>query len=167
MEWRPVRGFEGVYEVSEAGNIRRLVKGGKARVGVFLTPSVTERGYLYHRLSFAGRTKKLKVHRLVLEAFVGPGNGLWGLHADDDPTNNHISNLRWGTPVENSEDRRRNRPIWNNGRQARTACPKGHAYTAENTIMQTRRDRRGPSRKCRECVRRAGVDAYRRRISEA
>lgn len=48
------------------------------------------------------------VHRLVLEAFVGPcPPGMECRHLDGDPTNNHISNLAWGTPKENAEDRER------------------------------------------------------------
>lgn len=48
------------------------------------------------------RRKKMYVHRLVLEAFTGPcPKGMECLHADDDPTNNHLTNLRWGTHSDN------------------------------------------------------------------
>jgi len=53
--------------------------------------------------------KWIQVHRLVLEAFVGPcPDGMQGLHWDDDVSNNCISNLRWGTPRENKVDASRN-----------------------------------------------------------
>lgn len=49
------------------------------------------------------------VHRLVLEAFVGPcPKGMLCRHGDDNPLNNNVSNLSWGTPKENQRDRRRN-----------------------------------------------------------
>lgn len=54
--------------------------------------------------------RKLRVHHAVLEAFVGPRPaGALGRHLDDDPTNNHYSNLAWGNDLENAADRRRNR----------------------------------------------------------
>jgi len=49
------------------------------------------------------------VHRLVLEAFVGPcPDGMECRHLDSDPLNNHVGNLRWGTPKENADDRTSN-----------------------------------------------------------
>ncbi len=56
-------------------------------------------GVLYHR----------KVGRLVMEAFVGRRpKGLQLCHKDDNPENNNLSNLYWGTPVQNMDDRQRN-----------------------------------------------------------
>jgi HNH endonuclease len=59
-----------------------------------------------------GGTVRFAVHILVLEAFdrLRPA-GLWGLHDDDNPRNNHISNLRWGTPSDNSYDAVKNRRV--------------------------------------------------------
>jgi HNH endonuclease len=49
------------------------------------------------------------VHLLVLEAFVGPcPKGMEACHWDDNPINNELENLRWGTRRENREDCRRN-----------------------------------------------------------
>lgn len=48
------------------------------------------------------------VHRLVMEAFIGPRpEGMECRHLDGDPANNRLSNLTWGTPKENAEDQRR------------------------------------------------------------
>src|SRR6266545_5079971 len=56
-----------------------------------------------------GKKTNLLVHRLVLEAFVGPRPlGMECCHEDDDPDNNRLGNLRWGTPKDNSADARRN-----------------------------------------------------------
>ncbi len=55
----------------------------------------------------AGRWISREVHGIVLEAFVGPcPSGMECRHLDGDGTNNHISNLRWGTRKENAQDRR-------------------------------------------------------------
>jgi hypothetical protein len=65
--------------------------------------------YLVINLRVDGKPRQFYVHRLILEAFVGPcPDGLEGLHHDDDHTNNRIGNLRWGTHVANVEDSRRN-----------------------------------------------------------
>lgn len=53
--------------------------------------------------------KKMSVHRLMLITFVGPKpKNCQCRHLDDVPTNNKISNLCWGTPKQNAEDRDRN-----------------------------------------------------------
>lgn len=54
----------------------------------------------------SGRTKESKVHRLVLEAFIGPcPEGMECRHLDRNPANNAITNLKWGTHLENEEDK--------------------------------------------------------------
>lgn len=119
-EWRPVVGFEGRYEVSSFGRVRstltrvqpdkgaRWIAGGKART---LTLKPNRTGYLRAAL-YNGITeghRRYLVHHLVLEAFVGPRpERMDGCHNDDDRTNNRIDNLKWGTPEQNWEDRKRN-----------------------------------------------------------
>jgi hypothetical protein len=88
------------YEVSEYGHLRRK---GKVR-----KPYLQADGYLVYCLM---GHKTRKVHQLVLEAFVGPKpEGGVCRHLDGNRTNNHITNLRWGTRSENSKDR------WDHGR---------------------------------------------------
>lgn len=56
-----------------------------------------------------GDRKRFSVGRLVLEAFVGPcPAGLQCCHANDDPWDNRLENLRWDTPKANAKDRARN-----------------------------------------------------------
>jgi hypothetical protein len=61
-------------------------------------------------LSPTGEIVSFLVHRVVLTAFRGPCPiGMEGCHADDNPLNNDLSNLRWDTPHGNAQDRVRNR----------------------------------------------------------
>jgi hypothetical protein len=69
-----------------------------------------KQGYPIVRLIIDGKPVDFRLHRLILEAFRGPCPvGLEGLHWDDNPMNNQLSNLRWGTKQENIADSKRNR----------------------------------------------------------
>lgn len=156
-EWRPVVGFEGYYEVSDHGRVRSLDRNRKAPTGgdwvqpgriLCQTDGMKSRGdaRLSVNLCRHGRCKTRFVHQLVLEAFVGPRPpGMQTLHWDDVKTNNHLSNLRWGTPQENQYDRIRN---GNNDRVNQDSCKHGHKFTPENTYRPNPRHR-----KCRTCMR--------------
>ncbi len=62
----------------------------------------------YHTAHMHPGDRTVQIHRLVLEAFVGPcPEGMECRHLDGDGTNNRLENLAWGTPKENSADRRR------------------------------------------------------------
>lgn len=94
--WKPVVGFEKFYEVSDQGRVRSL-HFSKSKILTFCAHS---NGYV--RVSISDKTKIVNkyVHRLVLEAFVGPANGLECDHIDCDKTNNNLSNLEWVTRTE-------------------------------------------------------------------
>lgn len=67
-----------------------------------LVHSVNNLGY--HRIHprYKGKRMNLFVHRLVAECFLpNPENKPFVLHNDNNPNNNHVSNLRWGTQSEN------------------------------------------------------------------
>lgn len=120
-QWRAVVGFEGQYEVSDFGRVRsldrmlpwkRTLRTGtivdcmRRHAGRLMTPQAKEAGHLWVQL---GRGTQVYVHHLVLEAFVGPcPAGKIGLHWDDDPSNNSLPNLRWGTHADNFADFVRN-----------------------------------------------------------
>lgn len=100
-EWRPVVGFEGRYEVSDIGRVRSLLSG-----GTILRPRANHLrfGYLQINLRHGGsrRVVTRTVHRIVLEAFVGPKPvGKQCNHIDGDKSNNRLSNLEWVTCGEN------------------------------------------------------------------
>ena len=104
-EWRPVVGHEGRYEVSSLGRVRSL-KGWKM-AGQMMKVRVCYHGYARAYLSTNGKCKSIYVHRLVLEAFVGPkpSRKHQSAHNDGNRTNNTLANLRWATPTDNARDR--------------------------------------------------------------
>jgi hypothetical protein len=114
-QWRAVPNFETYYEVSDHGNVRSLPRyvpygrhKGATYVGRDLKQFVTN-DYLSVKLARGGVTKTTYVHALVLQAFVGerPITEDRGeiRHLDGNRTNNTLSNLVYGTVVENGEDR--------------------------------------------------------------
>ena len=147
--WRPVVGWEGLYEVSSRGRVRSLdrllVK--HTCQGCGLKTYRTTKGRLRHQqLDFAGyprvflmavgRKGKLRpVHQLVVEAFVGPRpEGFEVLHVDGVRTNNIADNLRWGTKAENAADRERHgRGYRGNGA--------GRAKLTEEQVLEIRRSK--------------------------
>jgi hypothetical protein len=103
-EWRPVLGYEGWYEVSNFGQVKRIAKGRGARPGYILAQD--ERYDKCRMLNLMrGQTKTRKlfyVHRIVTEAFIGPiPEGMTVNHKDGDRRNNHASNLEIMTLAEN------------------------------------------------------------------
>lgn len=99
--WLPVVGFEALYEVSDRGRVRRTVGGRGAQAGTVLRPRPDRKGYLRVALHTGGARTDASIHRLVLLAFVGPGDGLEGNHLSGDKADNSLANLEWATPLEN------------------------------------------------------------------
>ena len=92
--WRDIQGYEGLYEVSNFGNVRSL-KYGKIK---YLKPADDGNGYYFVNLSKNGIVKNFKIHRLVATAFIdNPSNYPQINHKDEDKTNNKASNLEWCT----------------------------------------------------------------------
>lgn len=108
-EWRPVPGFQGLYEVSSHGRIysvERMSNGGRNRIQARIMKTHLRHGAVMVRLRRLGAYHIRVVHRLVLEAFRGPcPKGKEGCHNDGNPTNNRLENLRWDTHKANCADR--------------------------------------------------------------
>ena len=113
-EWRAVVGYEGLYEVSNLGNVKRLpgfinnsYGSKKFLPGGQLTPNHAG-PYPVVGLRRGDRHKKnFRLHELVLAAFHGPKPlGCEARHfPDSDRQNNRADNLCWGTKVENAADK--------------------------------------------------------------
>lgn len=102
--WKDVSGFDG-YQVNEDGQIRSFVNnrhGVKSTDSRMLKPVPNKHGYDTVCL---GRGNRKLVHRLVASAFIpNPNNLPIVRHLDDNPKNNRVDNLAWGTQTDNMRD---------------------------------------------------------------
>jgi len=105
-QWKPVVGFEGYYEVSNAGRIRRIAPGGAAKVGGIRKFSTNAGGYYWVSLCKNGTQENHSVHRIVCRAFNGPppDGRPFAAHRDGTRTNNAAANLYWASPRQNARD---------------------------------------------------------------
>lgn len=99
--WKPVRGYEGRYEVSNFGRVMslnyRMTKQSK-----LMSPSINSDGYACTTLTKDGKGYSKRVHRLVAEAFIpNPLEYPEVNHIDEDKLNNHVDNLEWCTREHN------------------------------------------------------------------
>lgn len=145
--WKDIPGFGGKYQISNFGNVgswavpgHEGVRRGERRL---LRPDQHQNGYLWATLFHKGRTVRRPVHRLVLEAFVGPSNGLICNHKDLNKKNNRRSNLEWTTKAGN----------------ARHAIAAGKYKNRVHRISKTRFKQLGPDRasQVRELYVRGGI----------
>ncbi len=120
--WKSIGGFT----VSDRGRIR-----GKWRI---LNPKPSLDGYITVASYLGdGKFKRVYVHRLILEAFVGPcPPGQECRHLDGNPSNNRLSNLAWGTHDENRSDQVRH------GR-ANQGIRHGMSRFSETDVIEIRR----------------------------
>lgn len=105
-EWRDIKGYEGLYQVSNEGRVRSLNYHMQKGVERILLSSINTGGYLQVVID----DKPVRVHRLVAEAFISnPSNLPYVNHKDEDKTNNNVDNLEWCTPEYNSNYGTRNK----------------------------------------------------------
>lgn len=103
-EWRTVSGWPD-YEVSNLGRVRsrRPISGRGPRTEWRQLSLYTQRGYPF--VALTPGAKRRFVHRLVLEAFVGPcPDGMEACHNNGVRTDNRVKNLRWDTRLANHAD---------------------------------------------------------------
>lgn len=163
-EWRNVIGYEDHYEVSSFGNVRgkaRVDSRGHSRASRPLTPvRVGRSGHQHYRVTFHkdGVRESIYLHRVVAMAFIDNPDGLpYVLHWDDDPGNNHVENLHWGTQEDNMREMsERGRHVSPNA--LKTECQFGHAFDEANTKW-----RKNGRRECRTCVNHKQREKYRLR----
>ena len=118
-EWKPVKGYEGFYEVSNTGQVKSVARTCRSRWGSekpvaerILKPCII-RGYKNVILCNGSGVHRHKlVHRLVAESFIPNPDGMPVVeHLDCNPLNNSVDNLKWSTQKENCNNaisRRRN-----------------------------------------------------------
>lgn len=100
--WKDIEGFEGLYQVSNLGNVKSLCWN-HTRRSKLLNPYSHGGGYKRVHLFKDHQHYKVFVHRLVAEAFLpNPENKPVVNHKDGNKSNNHVKNLEWATIKENT-----------------------------------------------------------------
>lgn len=107
--WKPVAGYEGLYEVSNLGRVKtiarkvnRINRGEVSVQETIMKPSTITRGYKLVGLRKNGVRKGCTIHRLVAEAFIPNPDDLPQVnHKDGNKANNSADNLEWCTAQDN------------------------------------------------------------------
>lgn len=98
--WKPIKNYEGLYEVSNYGNIKTV------KTNRLMKLRLSKDGYLRVNLSKQGVKSTALVHKLVAQEFVpNPNSKPTVDHIDRVKTNNVVSNLRWATLSEQVENK--------------------------------------------------------------
>lgn len=105
--WKDVKGYEGIYQISSYGRLKKLVKWNTGKriyqpCERLLSPTSNGNGYMIYGLRKDKQRKNHYIHRMVAEAFIDNPNNLPEVnHIDFDRSNNNVSNLEWCTKLQN------------------------------------------------------------------
>lgn len=149
-----MEGYEGLYEVSNLGNVRSLDRyvnhwqGGKSlKRGKLLAFGRNAGGYRLVKLCDNGKERTYKVHRLVAQAFIpNPNNLPWVNHKDENPQNNAVGNLEWCSAEYNARygtatERRRVKLLNHKAKSTRVEMLRdGEVIATFDSLMQAERD---------------------------
>ena len=97
VQWKPIEKFDGLYLISSTGLVF------STRSNRLIKQQLSNVGYYRVEINIDGKARKYSVHRLVAETFIpNPNNYPIVNHKDENPNNNHVSNLEWCTHKYNS-----------------------------------------------------------------
>lgn len=98
--WADVRGYEGLYQVSDKGNIRRVIQNRTRILKQYVSKA---NGYCYINLYKNNKSSTMRVHKIVAREFLGepPQNKLQINHIDGNKANNAVENLEYCDQSEN------------------------------------------------------------------
>ena len=104
--WKDIKGYEGLYQVSNLGRVKSL------RKNIIMKEALKEERYLSITLHKNKTRKSFYIHRLVAQAFVSnPNNYPEVNHKDENKQNNQMDNLEWCTPKYNANYGTRNKRL--------------------------------------------------------
>ena len=109
MNWKDISGFEGLYKVSDCGQVKSLPRKGSLKERI-LKLGLNNSGYHHVCLCKDGKQKTFQVHRLVALAFLDGDNTLTVNHIDECKANNHVSNLEYLSNTDNIRAWNKNNP---------------------------------------------------------
>jgi hypothetical protein len=131
--WKDIKGYEGIYQISNLGRVKSLPRWVRNRSGKYITkekilaPIKTRKGYLNVHL----QSKGYSVHRLVAKAFIpNPLNLPQVNHKDENKENNSVNNLEWCTNKYNASYGTRPERI------SKKSSKKVNQYSLENTFIK-------------------------------
>ena len=132
--WKPIPDFEGWYEISDYGQVRRIRKGPHTQIGRVNRLFLKRNGYLQAALCKDNQTSHLLVHRLVARMFIpNPHNKPTVNHKDGDKQNNYFENLEWATKSEQQQH------AYDTGLRDQIGSNNAQAKLTEADVLELRR----------------------------
>lgn len=141
--WKPIEGFEGLYEISSIGRVKSIGTYNTCKRGI-LSPMIDPDGYPHVRLYNNKISKDIAVHRLVVIAFIpNPNNYRYVNHKDENTQNNKVSNLEWCTNSYNL--------IYSKGKKVAQYTKEGEFIKDFNCVADASRECNIPTTNISKC----------------